>query len=56
MNNSKYLALLLFAAILIVVGVSSCKVGPDYVKSDFKKSPATFRFGEGTPDSVVNLQ
>ena len=56
MNNSKYFALLLFIASIIAISVSSCKVGPDYVKQDYQKSPATFRFGEETPDSVINIK
>ena len=56
MNSSKYIAFLLFIVSIITIGVSSCKVGPDYVKEDFEKSPPTFRFGEETPDSVINIK
>jgi outer membrane protein, multidrug efflux system len=56
MNKSKYFAFLLFIAFALTMSVSGCKVGPDYVRSDYKNSPTTFRFGEGTPDSVINIK
>ena len=56
MNNAKHLNLLLLSAILLVICVSSCKVGPKYSRQDFAKTPESFRFGEGIPDSVINLQ
>ena len=56
MNNSKYIALLLFLISMVAIFASGCKVGPNYVKQDYQNTPSTFRFGEGTPDSIINLE
>ena len=56
MNNANYINLLLFFTLVLAISVSSCKVGPNYTRQEFSKMPSNFRFGEGTPDSVINLQ
>jgi len=40
---------------LIILLTISCRVGPNYVKPTVQ-SPESFRYAEGTPDSVLNLQ
>ena len=39
----------------LILLASSCKVGPNFVKPSVQ-SPESFRYAEGTPDSVLNLQ
>jgi multidrug efflux system outer membrane protein len=45
---------LIYSFILIII-ISACKVGPNYVKPSIQ-SPESFRFAQGPPDSVLNLQ
>ena len=56
MNNSKFPSLLLFIVPLVAIFVSACTVGPKYAKKEYSKTPQSFRFGEESPDSVINLQ
>lgn len=45
----------IFLILVVIIGFTSCKVGPNYVRPEYK-SPDAFRFNESTPDSVLNLK
>ncbi|MCD4696935.1 MAG: efflux transporter outer membrane subunit [Bacteroidales bacterium] len=45
----------IFYSLLIILMITSCKVGPNYVRPEHK-SPDKFRLSEATPDSVLNLK
>lgn len=41
--------------LLLILGVSGCKVGPNFVRPDYKSSNV-FRFDTATTDTIVNLK
>ena len=41
--------------IILIIGLSGCRMGPNFVRSDYQ-SPEAFRFDTATTDTIVNLK